>query len=97
MPKRTLERPNPNKPGKQFELGKFMSSLKSRGHADPDGEMAEMLAGEGGFEVIYLNEGDTSRFDGLSFPGEPSPKPRPPTAKKEEDNQERIAGIQLWV
>ncbi|MGC4857421.1 hypothetical protein ACLQ24_29680, partial [Micromonospora sp. DT4] len=97
MPDTTLERPNPNKPDKQFQLGQFMSKLKSRGHADPDGEMATMLKGKGRLEVIYRNEGDTSRFDGLRVPGEPPPKPRPPTAKKEEDNQERIAGIQLWV
>ncbi|MGC4857455.1 hypothetical protein ACLQ24_29850, partial [Micromonospora sp. DT4] len=97
MPDRTLEWPNPNNPDKQFKLGQFMSDLKHRGHVDPDGEMADMLAGEGGFEVIYRNEGDTSRFDGFRIPGEPPPKPRPPTAKQEKDNQERIAGIQLWV
>ncbi|MGC4857365.1 hypothetical protein ACLQ24_29365, partial [Micromonospora sp. DT4] len=97
MPKSTLERPNPNKPGEQFQLGKFMHNLKSNGHADPDGEMAEMLKEKGRLEVIYLNEGDTSRFDGLRVPGRPPRKPRPPTAKQEEDNQERIAGIQLWV
>ncbi|MGC4857593.1 hypothetical protein ACLQ24_30570, partial [Micromonospora sp. DT4] len=69
MPTATLERPNPNKPDKQFKLGKFMHSLKSNGHADPDGEMAATLEGEGGFEVIYLNEGDTSKFDGFRVPG----------------------------
>ncbi|MGC4857356.1 hypothetical protein ACLQ24_29320, partial [Micromonospora sp. DT4] len=97
MPDATLERPNPNNPDKQFQLGQFMSNLKINGHADPTGKMAAMLAGKGGLEVIYLNEDDTSKFDGLRVLGEPSPKPQPPTAKQEEDNQERIAGIQLWV
>ncbi|MGC4857414.1 hypothetical protein ACLQ24_29640, partial [Micromonospora sp. DT4] len=97
MPKQTLKRPNPNRPGEQFQLGRFMANLKQNGHADPDGEMAEMLKGKGRLEVIYRNEGDTSKFDGLRVPGERPPKPRPPTAKKEEDNQERIAGIRLWV
>ncbi|MGC4857633.1 hypothetical protein ACLQ24_30775, partial [Micromonospora sp. DT4] len=60
-------------------------------------EMAEMLKEKGRLEVIYLNEDDTSRFNGLRVPGKPPPKPRPPTAKQEKDNQERIAGIQLWV
>ncbi|MGC4857496.1 hypothetical protein ACLQ24_30070, partial [Micromonospora sp. DT4] len=97
MPDTTLERPNPNKPDKQFNLGHFMSGLKRDGHADPDGEMAAMLAGEGCLEVIYLNEGDTSRFDGLRVPGEPPRKPRKLTADQEKANQKRIAGIQLWV
>ena len=70
MPKPTLERPNPNKPDKQFKLGQFMSNLKYKGHADPTGEMAEMLAGKGGLKVIYRDEDDTSRFDGVTVPGE---------------------------
>ncbi|MGC4857332.1 hypothetical protein ACLQ24_29195, partial [Micromonospora sp. DT4] len=97
MPKQTLERPNPNNPGKQFNLGKFMASLKQSGHVDPTGAMAEMLEKKGGLEVIRLDEDDTSRFDGLRVPGEPPPKPRPLTPKQKAKNQERIAGILLWV
>ncbi|MGC4857518.1 hypothetical protein ACLQ24_30185, partial [Micromonospora sp. DT4] len=50
-----------------------------------------------GFEVIYLNEGDTSKFDGFRVPGEPPSKPRKLSDKQEKDNQERIAGIRVWV
>ncbi|MGC4857274.1 hypothetical protein ACLQ24_28880, partial [Micromonospora sp. DT4] len=50
-----------------------------------------------GFEVIYLNEGDTSKFDGFRVPGEPPPKPRKLSDKQKEESQERIAGIRIWV